>query len=186
MEDAILIDEIPGFSKGKENDIGTVLLEKVEGSHLNEDQKEDLLSLVSLYQDIFIEGIERLRQTPLLEFRVQLNDYSPLIQKPYVVRPVLEEIMKRLLQQYVDAGFYTRGSSQYVSPAFVVVKPENMSLLTLKENANIKSRLMRWHLALQQLNFGIKHVKGEENLGEKWICQIWRARSFRCSPNSVV
>ena len=41
-EDAILIDEIPGFAKGKENDIDSILLEKVEGSDLNEDQKEDL------------------------------------------------------------------------------------------------------------------------------------------------
>ena len=73
-EDAILIDEIPGFSKGKENDKGSILLEKVEGSDLNEDQKEDLLNLVSLYQDISIEGIEGLPQTPLLEFRVELNE----------------------------------------------------------------------------------------------------------------
>jgi hypothetical protein len=40
------------------------------------------------------------------------------------------------------------------------------ALLTLKENANSKSRLMRWHLALQQFTFGIKHVKGEQNLGD--------------------
>ncbi|MFO0089640.1 MAG: hypothetical protein ACK518_02330, partial [bacterium] len=44
--------EIPEFSKGKENDIDSILLEKVEGSDLNEDQKEDLLNLVSLSQDI--------------------------------------------------------------------------------------------------------------------------------------
>jgi hypothetical protein len=40
------------------------------------------------------------------------------------------------------------------------------AFLTLKENANFKSRLMRWHLALQQFTFGIKHLKGEENLGD--------------------
>jgi hypothetical protein len=40
------------------------------------------------------------------------------------------------------------------------------ALLTLKENANFKSRLIRWHLALQQFTFGIKHVKGEENMGD--------------------
>ena len=40
------------------------------------------------------------------------------------------------------------------------------ALLTLKENANCKSRLMRWHLVLQQFTFGIKHVKKEENLGD--------------------
>jgi hypothetical protein len=63
------------------------------------------LNWVSLYQDIFIEEVEELPQTPLLEFRIELNDYSPLIQKPYVVGPVLEEIIKRLIQQYVDAEF---------------------------------------------------------------------------------
>ena len=40
------------------------------------------------------------------------------------------------------------------------------ALLTLKESANFNSRLMIWHLALQQFAFGIKHVKGEENLGD--------------------
>jgi hypothetical protein len=86
-EDANLIDETPGFAQGKENDIDIILLEQVEGSDLNEDQQEDLLNLVSLYQDIFIEGTGGLPQTPLLEFRVELNDYSPLIQKTYVVGP---------------------------------------------------------------------------------------------------
>jgi hypothetical protein len=99
-------------------------LEKIEGSDLNEYKKEDLLNLVNLYQDIFIEGIEGLPQTRLLEIRVELNDYSPLIRKRYEVGPVVEEIMKRLIQHYVDAGFYIRGTFQYVSPAFVVVKPK--------------------------------------------------------------
>jgi len=52
------------------------------------------LILLSIYQDIFKEGIEGVLQTPLLEFRVEPNDYSPLIGKPYVVCPVLEEVMK--------------------------------------------------------------------------------------------
>jgi len=98
-ENVVLIDEIPGFAKEKENDIGSILLEEVEGSDFNEDQKEDLLNLVSLYQDIFI--------VKLLFSNLGLNDYSPLIQKPYVVGPVLEEIMKRFIQQYFDAGFYS-------------------------------------------------------------------------------
>ena len=38
-EDAILIDEIPGFCKRKENDIGSILLEKVERSDLNQIKK---------------------------------------------------------------------------------------------------------------------------------------------------
>jgi hypothetical protein len=33
------------------------------------------------------------------------------------------------------------------------------AFLTLEENANFKSRLMTWHVALQQFIFGKKHVK---------------------------
>jgi len=40
------------------------------------------------------------------------------------------------------------------------------AFLTLKQNANFKSRLMRWHLALPQFTFGIKHVKGEQIFGK--------------------
>ena len=86
--------------------------------------------MVRLYQDIFIEGLP---QTALLEFRVKLNDYSPLIQKPYVAGSVLEEIMKRLIKQYVDPGFYLSRTVQYVSPAFVVVKPKNNDDTKLKK-----------------------------------------------------
>jgi len=88
-------------------------MDPVEGSDLNEDRKEDLSNLVSLNHGIFIKGIEGLPQTPLLEFRVELNDYSPLIQKLYVVVLVLEDIMKRLIQHCVDAGFYIWGTFQY-------------------------------------------------------------------------
>ena len=93
-----MIDEILGFAKGKQSDIGSILLGKGEGSDLDDDQKEDLLNLVSLSQDILIEEINGLPQTPLLEFQVELNDYSPLTHKLYVVGPVLEEILKRLIQ----------------------------------------------------------------------------------------
>jgi hypothetical protein len=47
-----------------------------------------------------------------------------------------------------------------------MVMTDCKALLTLKENANFKSRPMKWHLALQRFTFGIKHVKGEENLGD--------------------
>jgi len=82
------------------------------------------------------QSLSGLPQTPVLELREELNDYSPLIQKPYVVMPVLEEIMKRLIQQYVDTGFHIRGTSQYASPGFVVLKPkksDDTKLEKLKE-----------------------------------------------------
>jgi hypothetical protein len=54
----------------------------------------------------------------------------------------------------------------YLLDTNFTVMTDCKALLTLKENANFKSRLMRWHLALQQCTFGIKHLKGEENLGD--------------------
>jgi len=54
----------------------------------------------------------------------------------------------------------------YLLGTSFMVMTDCKALLTLKDNANFKSRLMRWHLALQQFTFGIKDVKGEENLGD--------------------
>ena len=65
------------------------------------DLTQDLLNVVSLYWDIFRERIEEVPRAPLLALRVELNHYSPLIQKPCVVGRVLEEIMTRLIQQYM-------------------------------------------------------------------------------------
>ena len=42
LKDAILIDETPGFAKGQENDICSILLEKVGGSDLNQIKKRIL------------------------------------------------------------------------------------------------------------------------------------------------
>jgi len=36
----------------------------------------------------------------------------------------------------------------------------------LRENTNFKSRFLRSHSGLEQFNFGMKHVKGERNLGD--------------------
>jgi len=69
-EEAILIDTIPGLAKGKKNDIGDALLETVEGFDVNEDQREDLLNLVSVNEDVFMKA------------SVELHDDSPLIEKP--------------------------------------------------------------------------------------------------------
>ena len=54
----------------------------------------------------------------------------------------------------------------YLLGTYFTVMTDNKALLTLKENANFKSRLLRWHLALQQFSCGIKHVKGQEKLGD--------------------
>ena len=47
-------------------------------------------------------------QSPLLEYKIELYDDSPLKSKPYVPGPILEEIARRLIQEYVDSGFYLR------------------------------------------------------------------------------
>jgi len=52
----------------------------------------------------------------------------------------------------------------YLLGSNFTVMTDYKALLTLKESANLKSRLMRWHLALEHFTFGIKHVKREENL----------------------
>jgi len=54
----------------------------------------------------------------------------------------------------------------YLLRTIFTVMSDCNALLSLNENANFKSRLMRWHLALQQLTFKIKHVKGEEKSGD--------------------
>jgi hypothetical protein len=45
-------------------------------------------------------------------------------QSPQSLRPVLEEIARRQIQEYMDSGFYLRGQLEHVSPAFVVAKPK--------------------------------------------------------------
>ena len=70
-----------------------------------------------------MDGIKGSPQTPLLEYKIELCDDLPLKSNPYIVEPILEEIARGLIQEYVDSGFYIKGESEYVSPCFVFIKP---------------------------------------------------------------
>jgi hypothetical protein len=91
-----------GFAEVQEEDVGSILLNKVAVCDLN--------------WSVFIRTFSQRGSKDPLEFRVELNDFTPLIQKPSIVGRVLGEIMKRLIQRYVHAGFYIRRTSHYVSP----------------------------------------------------------------------
>jgi hypothetical protein len=120
-EKTYIVNEIPPVVS--DENVSEILAVKVEESHLNLEEKEELFNNVSLFSDVFIEGIKGLPQTPPLEYKIELNDTSPSKSKPYNLGPILEEIARRQIQEYMDAGFYVRGESEYASPSFVVVKP---------------------------------------------------------------
>ena len=62
-----------------------------------------------------------LPQSFLLEYKIELKNASPLKSKPYNLGPILEEIARRQIQEYMHAGFYVRDETEYVSPAFALV-----------------------------------------------------------------
>jgi hypothetical protein len=120
-EDTYLVNEIPPVNSNE--NVCEILAVKVEESHLDLEEREELLNTVSLFSDVSIEGIKDLTQTPLLQYKIELNDTSPLKSKHYNLGRILEEIARSQIQEYIDAGFNVRGESEYVSPAFVVIKP---------------------------------------------------------------
>ena len=93
------------------------------------------------FSDVFIEGIKSSPQTLLLEYKIDLNDTSPLKSNPHNLGPILEEIAGRQIQEYMNVGFYVRSESKYMSPAFVVVMPKKADDPQVD---NLKRLSMRW------------------------------------------
>jgi len=69
-EDTFLDDQIPPVISDEEDN--QVLGTKLEESDLNDKQKQSLLSLLSHYSDVSIDGITGLLQTPLLIYKIGL------------------------------------------------------------------------------------------------------------------
>jgi hypothetical protein len=96
----------------------------------------------------------------------------PDCSKPFVLYTDASDVGKKQEHKFRIIRYLSRtlapAERNYSSPEreCLAIMTDCKALLTLKENANFVSRLMRWHLALQQFTFGIKHVKGEENLGD--------------------
>ena len=92
-----LVNEIPPVNSGE--NVSEIIALKVEESHLNLEEKEELLNTVSVFSDVSIEGIQGLPQTPLLRYKIELNGTSPLKIKPHNLGPILEEIARRQIQE---------------------------------------------------------------------------------------
>jgi len=52
----------------------------------------------------------------------RIEEYSTPKVRPYYVGPVMEILMKEIVDGYLEAGLYAKGISDVVSPAFLVVK----------------------------------------------------------------
>ena len=96
----------------------------------------------------------------------------PDCSKPFVLYTDASDVGKKQEHKFRIIRYLSRtlapAERNYSSPEreCLAIMTDCKALLTLKENANFVSRLMRWHLALQQFTFGIKHVKRKENLGD--------------------
>ena len=69
-EDTYLVNEIPPVNS--DENVSEILAVMVEESHLDLEEKEELLNIVSLFSDVFIERIKSLPQYPLLDIRSSL------------------------------------------------------------------------------------------------------------------
>ncbi|CAF4669082.1 unnamed protein product [Rotaria sp. Silwood1] len=88
----------------------------------NKQQKQDLLSLLLNFYDIFDITKHNIARTPKSHI-INTIPHSPPSSRPYP-QPDKEEVMYKLIQQFLTAGLITQSNSPYAAPAILVKKKD--------------------------------------------------------------
>ncbi len=94
------------------------------GSTLTEEQKTQLRSLVSEYQDIFALSSDELGRTGLVRHRIETGDSPPIKQRPYRVSEAQRGIIEEHVADMLNRGIIQPSVSPWSSPIILVKKKD--------------------------------------------------------------
>ena len=95
---------------------------------LSEDQTEQLLSLVTEYEDIFSKDSSDLWKSGLLEHAIDTGDCKPVKQPPRRVPPYQREVIDQQLGELLTTGRIEPSQSPWSSPVVLARKHDRMCI----------------------------------------------------------
>ncbi|GJV15394.1 hypothetical protein Tco_1360717 [Tanacetum coccineum] len=96
------------------------------------------------------------------------EDYEPSVQSQRRVNPKIHDVIKKEVEKLLDAGLiYPISDSPWVEPCTRCTN-KGYSL----PRWNVKARLMRWILLLQEFDIDIRDKKGAENLAADHLSRL--------------
>ena len=130
-EDFSLFEKAPSTMMGKDTNIMKVLEKDLNmNDHLNDEQKEQTFKLFQKYRDVFSSGLKELGGTNALVFDAQLKPEAK--GKECFIRhrsqgAVMDYIVDKIMNRYHETGLYEKATSDFGSPAFLVLKRRDQS-----------------------------------------------------------
>ncbi|OMH80343.1 Transposon Tf2-11 polyprotein [Zancudomyces culisetae] len=112
-----------------------------------------IVELLEEYDDLFVEDIDKLKQTNVAEHKIVLTDNRPIKQRPYRIPFRLQEEVgleiDRMLEQKV------------IAPSNA--ETDHKALLNMFNGEELSGRLARWAMFLRNFEFDIVHIAGKVN-----------------------
>ena len=95
------------------------------GTHLSEEEKTKLMSLMSSYQDIFAQNPKRPEGNKIIEHKIVTDDSMPIYQKPRRVPAAWEPEINSQIFDMLDNDIIRPSESPWNSPIILVKKKDN-------------------------------------------------------------
>lgn len=90
---------------------------------LDENQTQELESLLCSYEDIFSSPEAEIGEFPDIEMEISLINDKPIKCKPYIATEPDRDFMRRQVEKWITLGVCRISTSSYGAPAFVVDQP---------------------------------------------------------------
>ena len=98
----------------------------LKDSILNEKEKEEFLTKVEQFTDVFSLRDE-IGTCPFIEVHLKLKDETPFFVRPYPMREEQKKVIQKEMDRLKHLGIIHKGLTGYSSPV-VLVKPKNQNL----------------------------------------------------------
>ena len=92
------------------------------GTTLKEEEKTELFNLINTYQDIFAHKTKKVSVTSKIKHVINTNNHPPISQKPYKLSLEKRSIVRKHVQELLNAGLIRKSRSPWASPVVLVSK----------------------------------------------------------------
>ncbi|KAL0882020.1 hypothetical protein ABMA27_001769 [Loxostege sticticalis] len=131
------------------------------GSLINDDQKQELKSLLDRYSDCFSNNLKDLGFTSATEMEIHLSDSDPIVYRPYRMAQSERTLVRDMVQEMLDANIIRESSSPYASPIVLVKKKTGEKRLCIDYRA-LNRKTIKDHYPLPRVEDQLDLLAGHK------------------------
>ena len=95
------------------------------GSHIDDQQCQTLLRILNKFNYLFVDNVQSLRQTNVLQATFDTGNSQPIRQRPYKNPLAYEKDLEKEINDMLEAGIISPSSLAWSSPIVIVPKRDN-------------------------------------------------------------